>query len=272
MNVTFIGGIVGGLLLIIVGMSLNGLAFDFKQLGNFLDIPSIVIVLGGAMAAVVAANPASRLKNFGKHIGIIFNQKKYNPLQVIDEITEFAQIARKNGLLALEERANQLEDPFFKKSIMLIVDGNDADKVRDMLMSDIEQLSARHDDVIAMYELGSSASPAFGMIGTLIGLINMLATMGDDSGSIGASMSVALVTTLYGVILANLVFNPISNNLRTRDQEEILCRQLVVEGVMAIQSGENPKFVKEKLEGYLEQSATGGDEGGKKKKSKEKDK
>ena len=268
MNVTFIGGIVGGLLLIVVGMSLDGLSPNFTQLGNFVDVASVFIVLGGTIAAVVAANPGSRLKNFGKHIGIIFNQKKYNPLQVIDEITEFAQIARKNGLLALEERANQLEDPFFKKSIMLIVDGNDADKVRDMLMSDIEQLSARHDDVIAMYELGSSAAPAFGMIGTLIGLINMLASMGDNSSDIGPAMSVALITTLYGVILANLVFNPISNNLRTRDQEEILCRQLIVEGVMAIQSGENPKFVKEKLEGFLEQSATGGNEGGKKKKGK----
>lgn len=268
MNITFIGGIVGGLLLIILGMSLDGLTPNFTQLGNFGDIASVFIVLGGTIAAVVAANPASRLKNFGKHIGIIFNQKKYNPLQVIDEITEFAQIARKNGLLALEERANQLEDPFFKKSIMLIVDGNDADKVRDMLISDIEQLSARHDDVIAMYELGSSAAPAFGMIGTLIGLINMLKSMGDNSSDIGPSMAVALITTLYGVILANLVFNPISNNLRTRDQEEILCRQLIVEGVMAIQSGENPKFVKEKLEGYLEQSATGGNEGGKKKKDK----
>ena len=119
-----------------------------------------------------------------------------------------------------------------------------------------------------MYELGSSTAPAFGMIGTLIGLINMLAGMGEDSSNIGPAMSVALITTLYGVILANLVFNPISNNLRTRDQEEILCRQLVVEGVMAIQSGENPKFVKEKLEGFLEQSATGGNEGGKKKKGK----
>lgn len=265
MNLTFIGGIVGGLVLIIVGMALDGFSLNFEQLGRFVDIPSIFIVIGGTIAAITAANPGSRLKNFAKHIGVVVNQKKYNPIKVIEEITEFAQIARKNGLLALEERANQLDDPFFKKSIMLIVDGNDADKVRDMLVSDIEQLSSRHDDVIAMYELGSSAAPAFGMIGTLIGLINMLAGMGDDGGDIGPSMSVALITTLYGVMLANLVFNPISNNLRTRDQQEILCRELVVEGVMAIQSGENPKFVKEKLEGFLEQSATNGS-GDKKKK------
>lgn len=268
MNLTFIGGIVGGLLLIVVGMSLDGASINVGQLLNFGDAASVFIVVGGTIAAVAAANPASRLKNFAKHIGIIVNQKKYNPMQVIEEITEFAQIARKNGLLALEERANQLEDPFFKKSIMLIVDGNDADKVRDMLMNDIEQLSSRHDDVIGMYELGSSAAPAFGMIGTLIGLINMLAGMSGDSSNIGPAMSVALITTLYGVVLANLVFNPISNNLRTKDQQEILCRELIVEGVMAIQSGENPKFVKEKLEGFLEQSATNSSGGGKKKKSK----
>ena len=145
---------------------------------------------------------------------------------------------------------------------MLIVDGNDADKVREMLTSDIEQLSTRHDDVASMYEKASAAAPAFGMVGTLIGLINMLVNMDPESGSstIGKDMGVALITTFYGVLLANLIFNPIANNLRTRDEEECLCRQLVVEGVMAIQSGENPKFIREKLEGFLEQSASG--EGG----------
>lgn len=214
------------------------------------------------MATIIAGNPGKMVAKFPRHIGIIFNQKKFSPAAVIDEAVEFAQIARKSGLLALEERANQLDDPFFKKAIMLIVDGNDADKVREMLTSDIEQLSTRHDDVASMYEKASAAAPAFGMVGTLIGLINMLVNMDPESGSssIGKDMGVALITTFYGVLLANLIFNPIANNLRTRDEEECLCRQLVVEGVMAIQSGENPKFIREKLEGFLEQSASG--EGG----------
>lgn len=266
MNLTFVLGIVGGFILLILGMSIGsgegavlGL-FNFGQLANFGDAASVFIVFGGTLATIIAGHPGKMLAKFPRHIGIIFNQKKFNPTSVIDEIVEFAQIARKNGLLALEERANQLEDPFFKKSIMLIVDGNDSDKVRDMLVSDIEQLSTRHDDVASMYEKASAAAPAFGMVGTLIGLINMLVNMDPEGGSsnIGKDMGVALITTFYGVILANLVFNPIANNLRTRDEEECLCRQLIVEGVMAIQSGENPKFIREKLEGYLEQNATGG--------------
>ena len=266
MNLTFVLGIVGGFILLILGMSIGsgegavlGL-FNFGQLANFGDAASVFIVFGGTLATIIAGHPGKMLAKFPRHIGIIFNQKKFNPTSVIDEIVEFAQIARKNGLLALEERANQLEDPFFKKSIMLIVDGNDSDKVRDMLVSDIEQLSTRHDDVASMYEKASAAAPAFGMVGTLIGLINMLVNMDPEGGSsnIGKDMGTALITTFYGVVLANLVFNPIANNLRTRDEEECLCRQLIVEGVMAIQSGENPKFIREKLEGYLEQNATGG--------------
>lgn len=266
MNLTFILGIVGGFLLLIIGMSLGGGEgavlglFQFGQLANFGDPASIFIVLGGTLATIIAGHPGKMLAKFPKHLEIIINQKKFNPKAVIDEVVEFAQIARKNGLLALEERANQLEDPFFKKSIMLIVDGNDSDKVRDMLTSDIEQLSTRHDDVASMYEKASAAAPAFGMVGTLIGLINMLVNMDPENGSssIGKDMGTALITTFYGVILANLIFNPIANNLRTRDEEECLCRQVIVEGVMAIQSGENPKFIREKLEGYLEQNATGG--------------
>lgn len=266
MNLTFILGIVGGFLLLIIGMSLGsgegavlGL-FQFGQLKNFGDAASVFIVLGGTLATILAGYPSKMLAKFPKHLGIIVNQKKFNPKAVIDEVVEFAQIARKNGLLALEERANQLEDPFFKKSIMLIVDGNDSDKVRDMLTSDIEQLSTRHDDVASMYEKASAAAPAFGMAGTLIGLINMLVNMDPENGSssIGKDMGTALITTFYGVLLANLIFNPIASNLRTRDEEECLCRQVIVEGVMAIQSGENPKFIREKLEGYLEQNATGG--------------
>lgn len=260
MNMTYIGGLAGGFILIMVGMMLDGLAFVPKQIGNFFDPASVAIVLGGTTAGLVASNPGPRLKNFAKHFNIVLKPSKFEPAQVINEITEFAQIARKNGLLALEERANKLEDAFFKKSIMLIVDGNDADKVKDMLITDMEQLSERHADVIGMYEMGAASAPAFGMIGTLIGLVNMLQKMGGDGElNIGPAMAVAMITTLYGVILANLVFNPIAKNLTTRDQQEMLCRQIIVEGVMAIQSGENPKFIKEKLEGFLERGAISAD-------------
>lgn len=269
-NITFIIGILFGLGMIIYGIVIDGslINLNFTQLIRFVDASSVLIVIGGTLSTMIAGNPPRALMKFPKHLGIILNQKRFDPKAIIDEVVELAQIARKNGLLALEERANQMENnPFFQKSIMLIVDGNDADKVREMLQSDIDQLSTRHDDVASMYEKASSAAPAFGMIGTLIGLINMLSGMDVSSGSssIGKDMGVALITTFYGCILAHLIFNPIANNLRTRDEEECLCLQIIVDGVMSIQSGENPKFIREKLEGYLEQTATNekGGKGGK---------
>ncbi len=190
---------------------------------------------------------------------------------------ELAQIARKNGLLALEEKANDQADPFFKQAIMLIVDANDPDRVRSILENDIEQTSARHQEVVAMYERGSNAAPAFGMIGTLIGLINMLKGLdGADMDSLGPNMSVALITTFYGSFLAHVIFNPIAANLTARDEEEILCRQIIVEGIMAIQSGENPKFLRERLLTFVNQkqrdSAGEGGEAPKEKKGRKKGK
>lgn len=159
---------------------------------------------------------------------------------------------------------------------MLIVDANDPDKVRSILTNDIEMTNARHDSVVGMYDKAASVAPAFGMVGTLIGLIKMLNSMTEGgSDSIGPAMGVALITTLYGCILAHMVFTPISTNLRSRDEEEILCMMIIVEGIMSIQSGENPKFLKEKLLTFIDQEERGhGDgaegEGGKKSKKKKK--
>lgn len=251
MDITTIVGILLGFALIVNGIT-------FGKLGNFWDVPSIVIVLGGTIAAVVASYPISALKQIPKHMKIMMNGKKFNPMQYIDTLVEFAQLARKNGLLALEEKANELTDPFFKQSIMLIVDATDPDKVKEMLNNDLDYLSERHDEGVGLYEKASSVAPAFGMIGTLVGLINMLKSMDMDSSggasSLGTDMSVALVTTFYGCILANLIFSPIAKKLRIRNNEEYVCKQIIIEGVLAIQSGENPKFLKEKLISFLSQS------------------
>ena len=142
---------------------------------------------------------------------------------------------------------------------MLIVDANDPENVRKILTNEIEQTSRRHQEVVAMYERGSNAAPAFGMIGTLIGLINMLRELNTaDMENLGPNMAVALITTFYGSILAHAVFNPIASNLEARDEEEVLCREIILEGIMAIQSGENPKFLQEKLLVFLNQKASQG--------------
>ena len=266
MNVVYLIGIALALIFtvfgIIVSIGINPgqspmFTFGFapKSLWNFLDVSSILIVIGGTLAVVIACYP-KLAKSFPKHIKIMLRAQAFDPAVYVDQLVELAQIARKNGLLALEEKANEQSDPFFKQAIMLIVDANDPDRVRSILENDIEQTSARHQEVVAMYERGSNAAPAFGMIGTLIGLINMLKGLdGADMDSLGPNMSVALITTFYGSFLAHVIFNPIAANLTARDEEEILCRQIIVEGIMAIQSGENPKFLRERLMTFMNQKA-----------------
>ena len=261
MNLTYIIGTVTAIAIMIVGMMFSSSGGQFvvkpSQIMNFFDPSSILIVVGCTLMVVVASFPSKMLKEMPKHFGIMLNTKRFNPMYYIDQLVELAQVARKNGLLALEERANAQSDPFFN-----------ADKVRSILNNDIECMSARHDSVAGMYERASAVAPAFGMVGTLVGLINMLKNMnlsGDSgSSSIVTDMGTALITTLYGCVLAHMIFNPIASNLRTRDEEEVLCKMIIVEGIMSIQSGENPKSLREKLLTFVDQNQRGENAGGKK--------
>ena len=271
MNIVYLIGLLLAIFFTLFGITVDLTAtppIDFEKLGNFVDVPSLLIVVCGTLAVVIACYP-KLAKSFPAHMKIMLRAKAFDPDIYVEKLTELAQIARKNGLLALEEKANEQTDPFFKQAIMLIVDANDPDRVRSILENDIEQTSARHQEVVAMYERGSNAAPAFGMIGTLIGLINMLKGLdGADMDSLGPNMSVALVTTFYGSFLAHVIFNPIAANLTARDEEEVLCRQIIVEGIMAIQSGENPKFLRERLMTFMRQKSREGGEGGQAKKGK----
>ncbi len=274
MNITYLIGTILAVVFIVLGMAFKtvdgSISVHFDQLKNFFDASSIMITIGCTLAVVVASFPIKMVSSMPKHFKILLNTKKFNPTYYIDQLVDLAQVARKNGLLALEEKANQQEDPFFKQAIMLIVDANDPDKVRDILNNDIEQMSSRHEDVAGMYDKASSVAPAFGMVGTLVGLINMLKNLNMEEGgssTIGSDMGTALITTLYGCILAHMIFSPIATNLRSRDEEEVLCKLIIVEGIMSIQSGENPKFLKEKLLTYMSQKQremAGGEEGGRK--------
>lgn len=274
MNITYIIGTVAAFVVMIIGMILDLGALsdptlkliDFGKLMNFVDPASIFIVIGCTFAVLVASFPPSALKAVPKHFAVMMNTKRYDPMAIIDKLVELAQIARKNGLLALEERGNQEEDPFFKQCIMLIVDNNDADQAKEIMMNDIEQSVARHEDGAGMYDKASAVAPAFGMVGTLVGLINMLKAMDVESGGgdLGPAMATALITTLYGCILAHMIFGPIATQLRRRDEEETLCKLIIVEGIMSIQSGANPKFLREKLLTFMGQKQRSEDGGGKK--------
>ncbi len=263
LSLSYIIGLVGALAVCLFGMVTKiqivpefQFLVKFEWLINFFDPASILITIGCTIFIVVASFPASMLKDMPKHLSIILKEGRFDPRYYIDELVDLAQVARKDGLLSLEERAKQLADPFFKQAVMLVVDANDADKVQQILETDIENMSTRHDTVAGMYDKASSIAPAFGMVGTLVGLINMLKSMdlsGGGQSSLGADMGTALITTLYGCLLAHMIFGPIATQLRNRAEEELLCKMLIVEGVKSIQAGENPKFIRERLLTYMAQ-------------------
>lgn len=251
MDITTLLGIIIGTYLIINGIKV-------ENIGNFWDIPSILIVVGGTLAAVVASYPLSILRDIPRHIMVLFRGKKYNIPHLVDQLVDLAMVARQSGLLALEEKAEEIKEPFFKQSILMIVDANDPDKVRFLLERELESMMIRHDEVAGLYEKASAYAPAFGMIGTLVGLINMLKGLNLDGGggssSLGEDMAVALITTFYGSVLSNLLFHPIAKKLRIRQDEEELYCSTIIEGIISIQSGENPKFLREHLLASLKQS------------------
>ena len=224
----------------------GGYEFITTTLNSFFDLPSIIIVVGGVIACLMFAFPISQFTKIPKHLAIIFSPKVYNPEVYIAKIVECAKKARANGLLALEEDTNEMTDAFMKNSFQMVVDSVDQEKVKEQMDCWLANLDDRHGADRAFYDKGAELGPAFGMIGTLIGLINMLQNMSDIE-TLGPNMAVALVTTFYGSILANVIFIPISNKLRVRHEEEYLCMSIIAEGVQAIQAGENPKLVQERL-------------------------
>ena len=264
MNIFYFIGLVLAIVFIVLGM-MGFPAISVTQLKNFIDMPSAMIVIGCTIGVLVASVPFSTLKNLPKHFGIVLNTKKFNTMTYIDKLTELANKARKDGLLSLEGMAAEEKDPFLKQAIMLLVDGSDADRVREILVNDIEQMSSRHDAGAAMYEKGSALAPAFGMVGTLCGLINMCKGLNMDSGSsnIGNDMGVAMITTLYGCILAHMIFGPLASHLRSQDEQECLCKMIVVEVITGIQAGENPKFLRERLLTFVSQKSRDGGKKGK---------
>ena len=257
MDPTWLVGLVLGAVLVVMGISNNFV--EMAKLQNFIDVPSIQIVIGGTIAALIASYPFSVIKEVPKHFVIMFKGGKYKIPKLVDQLVDLAMVARQSGLLALEEKAEEIKNPFLKRSILMIVDASDPDKVRETLEKEMETMMLRHDQAAGFYEKGSSYAPAFGMIGTLIGLINMLKGMNFDDGggaaTLGQDMSVALITTFYGSALANMIFQPIAKKLRVRQDEEELYCATIVDGVLAIMAGENPKTLREKLLSSLKQGS-----------------
>ena len=248
MNFSLIIGWVIAFGLILFGILSTG------DIGNFLDPSSLAITGGGALACLIASYPLSYLAGVPKKLVMAFTPKKYLPEKYIQEIVGYAQIARTKGLLALEESANQCKDDFMKSSLMLIVDANDPEKVRSMLDDAINFMCDRHEQGRAFFEKGTALFPAFGMLGTLVGLINMLASMSESPDDLATGMAQALITTFYGSLFANVIFAPIGMSLKNSHEDELLCMQIIEEGVLAIAAGSNPRYIQEKLEFMLPKS------------------
>jgi chemotaxis protein MotA len=244
MDIGTLAGILGGLGIVAWGILMGG------SLGDFIDPPSLVIVFGGSFSAIFVAFPLSNVLGIGKIIGKTMKNNEFNAGQIIDKIIQLANVARREGLLSLEEAVSEINDDFLKKGVMLIVDGTDPELVKNILETELGNLMSRHSSGKALFDNLGSLTPAFGMVGTLIGLVQMLKKL-DDPSTIGPSMAVALITTFYGSLFANLFFIPMANKLAVKSAEEVQVREIMIEGLLSIQAGENPRIIEEKLKSFL---------------------
>ena len=248
MDIATIVGLVIGIACCIIGIISSGGVTAF---GHFVDPASAIVTFGGAFGCMLTqAKSIPELGKCVKTISLAFKVPKADEVNVIENIIRLSNIARKEGLLALEEAANDVDDEFLKKGIMLIVDGTDPELVRSIMETELGAIDGRHNEKINFWATLGSMGPAWGMIGTLIGLVNMLAKL-DDISTVGPNMAVALITTLYGSIIANWFATPVSNKLKLINNNEYQMKEIVIEGLLSIQAGENPRVIEEKLKSFL---------------------
>jgi len=242
-----LGTVIG--LVLILGLLFGSMAMGVG-IGAYIDIPSVLIVVGGSIGALLVAFKMEQMKNFVKIFMIAVKPPQEDVQELIKRLVEYSTQARRDGILSLEAAANNEENEFLKKGLSMAVDGNEPDTIREMLEIEMEQTSERHKGNAAIFSQWAGLAGAMGMIGTLIGLVAMLLNMSDPS-AIGPSMAVALLTTMYGAMIGNIFGNPIANILGIRDADELLVKTIILEGIMSIQAGDNPRTLEAKLLSYL---------------------
>ena len=259
MDIASLVGLILGAVMVVFGILSSG----GNIVEDFMDLPSVIITIGGSLAGTLASHKLADFIGGLKSIGLAMKEPG-DASEVISNIINLSNISRKEGLLALEEATHDMDDEFLKKGINLVVDGTDPDLVRGILETDLINLEARHKKVIGFWEKWAELGPAWGMIGTLIGLVNMLKNL-TDSSSIGPNMAVALLTTLYGSLIANWLAGPTAAKLKVNNDMEIMMREITVEGLLSIQAGENPRVIEEKLKSFLapsDRDNAGSEDGG----------
>jgi len=242
MDIATVIGLVFGTIAMMSGIGSN--------IGAFIDPPSMFIVIGGTIATLFNNFSMEKIKTLGGVTKKLFSEGNDNPLEIISSLVSFAEKARREGLLALEDDVEKLEDEFLKKGVQLVVDGTDPELVKKILETEMDYLEDRHSDGQELFISMGTYAPAFGMVGTLIGLILMLGNMSDPT-TIGPNMAVALITTMYGAVMANFIFLPLAGKLNQKNKKEIQVKQIMIEGLLSIQAGDNPRIVEEKLKAFL---------------------
>ena len=237
-------------LLLAIGLIIGSIALGAAPFTAFIDIPSIMVVVGGAIAAALISFPLSSMLKSPKIAMKVILNKSEDRLALIKQIVALAETARRDGLLALESKLADIEHPLIKTGLQMAVDGSTPQIVEEVLRTEVEAMVTRHREGKSIMDQLGRFAPAYGMIGTLMGLIMMLQDMSDPSG-IGAGMAVALITTLYGAIVANVFFSPFAEKLGLMSRNELVSMEIVIRGVMAIQSGESPRAIDQKLQTFL---------------------
>jgi len=238
-------GLIGGMIVLVVSVLIAGASF-----GAFIDYPSLMVVFGGAFCATLVSFPLRNFLGIGSVTKKVFFNRPENVTELIQTIVELAQVARRDGLLALEAKQEEIKNPFMVLGIQMAVDGTRPEVIEDVLRTELEAVATRHRDGKAVLDQVGRMAPAFGMIGTLMGLIIMLGNL-DDPDAIGPSMAVALITTLYGAIVSNMVFIPWADKLGFINRQELIAMEIVIRGIMGIQSGDNPRVIEQKLNTFV---------------------
>jgi len=246
MDLSTIIGFIAGISIVFLTMVLDG----GSPAELFAKIAPIILIFGGSLAATCITSPFKLFLGMPKLIGKACTTKKLEAPEAIETLVKMADKARRDGLLALEEESKKISDPFLKKGIMLVVDGVDPTQVRTILEIEIEQMRERHAANYGIFAAAGGYAPTFGIIGTIMGLISVLKQL-DDPNKLAASIASAFLATLWGLLVSNLIYLPLGGKLRSKSEEEALFRTLMMEGILSLQAGENPRIVREKLGAFL---------------------
>jgi chemotaxis protein MotA len=246
MDLTTILGIALGLLALVGGFLLDG-----GHISGLLVFSAAIIVFGGTIGAVVVSFPKSQLKQIPKALRLAFREKKTDPEALIAELVDMAMVARREGVLALEDRAQQHPDGFLRDGLQMVVDGTDPDQLRQILEVEIDAKEKLYTGYAKIFEAAGGYAPTMGIIGTVMGLIHVLSNLSEPE-TLAAAIAVAFSATLYGVASANVIYLPVANKIKVRGEEHVAEMEMMLEGMLALQAGENPQLIQKKLTSFLQ--------------------